>query len=176
MIDKELIEKLYLQHSQRVYRASFYIVRDPHLAEEIVHDTFVKAAMNLNTIQDLNKIEGWLCRIAANETYSVLRKLKKTQTLLYSDLLNQNTENDPAISFTEQETHDEVRRALNKLEPDDLLLVTLYYYEEITFKDISDILDIPIGTVKSRMFRIKRKIQSSLRGEIRGKTLRQIYP
>ncbi|MBS4032310.1 MAG: RNA polymerase sigma factor [Clostridiales bacterium] len=179
MIDKNIIEKLYLLYSERVYRTSYYLVRDSRIAEDIVHDTFVKAALTLNSVRDFNKIESWLCRIAANETYTLLRKMKKVDVSAVARVITERLEDNPEASYLVRETSEEVQNALNQLNPHDSLMVTLHYYEDVQLKEIAYIMNVPLGTVKSRLYRIRRKLLNLLRengGTTHGKPFRQMYP
>ncbi|MBS3902120.1 MAG: RNA polymerase sigma factor [Dethiobacter sp.] len=162
MKHKKKIEQLYLQFSKRIFQKVYYIVKDKYLAEEIVHDTFIKAALNLDSVRDFDKIEWWLSRIAANQAYYMLRKTKLTELPISEEVKNDAVDEDLTSNIIKLETKHEIQQALSALPPDDLLLITLHYYDQLPLKDIANIFETPVGTIKSRLFRIRRKLQKTL--------------
>jgi RNA polymerase sigma-70 factor (ECF subfamily) len=177
------IEKLYVQYSKRIYGSVFLIVKDRSLAEELVHDTFLQAMDKIDTVRDFSKIESWLLRIAINKTYNFLRARKKISAfpLAVAEEADDSNANDPVKFLTDEETCAEIRRAIGLLQPDMAALIILYYFDNMTFQEIASLLDIPSGTVKTRIYRARQTLKKFLLQNTRevrcdGKPVRQVYP
>lgn len=160
-MDKKFLHSLYVNNSLRLFRVVMKIVKDDELSKDIVHDAFVKAAININSLRDETKVVGWLYKIAVNQAISVTRNKKRItsvsleilETKKYVDL------NDPLKHLTDQELKKEISSGLETLDPISDIIMTLFYYEKLKIKQISQILQMPTGTVKSRLNRAKRKLR-----------------
>ncbi|GAB4026248.1 MAG: RNA polymerase sigma factor [Candidatus Microgenomates bacterium] len=126
--------------------------------EDSVQETFIKMYQNINNYDPNRKFSSWLYRLAHNTTVSRLRA--RRFTLPFADYLDSwlgSTDTDPLDNLA---TTSELERCLPKLAPHYLAPLTLYYFEDKSYQEISDILRLPIGTVSARINRAKKILRS----------------
>ncbi len=153
-----------------------YIMRISKLsnedAEDILQEIFIKVYTNLASYNPDMSFSAWIYRIARNTTISFYRKNNSKGKDLHVDIddeiLNYISKDDLDIELklSKEEEERKLNEALNKLSEDEKELILLYYYENKSYTDISDILKMPIGTVSVKLHRIKNKIKRILKEEL----------
>jgi len=151
----EAFRQLYDRFSDRVYRYAYTILRAKHLAEEVVQETMIAVWKGASKFSGRSKVSTWIFGIARNQAYSLVRREIRTERVPDVPLV----EPDPAPGIHRQER---VARALNQLSDDHREVVFLTFYEGLSYGEIAAILDIPTGTVKSRMFHAKKRLGEAL--------------
>lgn len=151
--DQELYSEIVKRYQDKLFRYASNIVVNEARAMDIVQQTFIKAFINLNSFDTRMSFSSWIYRIAHNETMNMIKKYKKEISLL-PDFYIQSADNIEDDYF-KKETITEVRKCLNDIpvlysEP-----LSLYYLEEKSYEEISDILRLPIGTIGTRINRAK---------------------
>ncbi len=155
------------QYIRLVNHVVFKMVSNDCDREDICQDIFIKAYQNLGSFNFDAKLSTWLARIAYN---TCLNHLEKKQIPLYQDVVSEGADIDDNLS---EEIHpDQVtvnRNLAYRLcqEIDELpvsygLILSLYHLQEMTYKEISDILSMPEGTVKSYLFRARKLLKDRL--------------
>lgn len=153
--DDAAFQQLYDHFADRVYRYAFTILHDKHLAEEIAQETMVAVWKGAGRFAGRSKASTWIFGIARNQALTLLRKEKRAENTPPANLVQE----DPSNSIIQ---HEHVVKALNELSSDHREVVYLAFYEGLSYGEISGILGIPSGTVKSRMFHAKRKLAEVL--------------
>jgi len=153
------------KHKNMVFTIALRIVRNREDAEEIAQDVFVKAYQALATFKKESKFSTWLYRIVYNAAISKTRKKNiKTADLNY-DLVENYSEDDINEDLNRLDS-DEQKKIINivlkKLEPEDQMLVTLYYYEECSTEEISDAVNLSQSNVKVKLHRIRKKMYGEI--------------
>ncbi|MCP4935693.1 MAG: RNA polymerase sigma factor [bacterium] len=172
--EHQAFERLIRNYNQRLYRIARAIVRDDMEAEDVVQETYIKAFTNLDKFQGSDRLGAWLARITTNLAIDRTRKSNRAQKLV-DDLLNlapntneQSTQisSSQTLSPERQAAMSQIRKLLEReidLLPDGFREVfVLRVVEELSIEETSDILQIPHATVKTRLHRARRKLQSSL--------------
>ena len=144
------------QGSCRIYRVS----GDAVLAEDVAQEAFVRVWNKLPTFRPEGNFKGWICRIAANLTIDALRKRKPTVDITQTNL--PSLTDGPEASFLKEERAAAVREAITSLPLHSRTALVLREYEGLSYKEIADVLDIPLGTVKSRLSDARLRLQSKL--------------
>ncbi len=151
--NKEAYAEVIKRYQAKLMRYAKYLVSDDEKASDVAQDAFIKAYINLNSFDTKRKFSSWIYRIVHNEAMNLINKYKKEKPLF------ENIDFDSGINIEEEYTQNEVRKMVkNCLEEMSLLYrepLSLYYLEEKSYKEISDILRIPIGTVGTRINRAK---------------------
>lgn len=134
----------------QLYRVAKGIVFQDCDIEDVIQETILKAWRGMSSLKNDKFFKTWLIRILINECHTILRQRNRTVELA------QNL----AEQFSEASTAQriDVWNALEKLDRDMCTVLILYYFEDISSKDIARILEVPEGTVKSRLSRAKEKI------------------
>ena len=153
--DSVAFQQLYEQFADRVYRYAFTILHNKHLAEEIAQETMIAVWNGAKRFAGRSKVSTWIFGIARNQAFTLLRKEKRVENTPAKELVQA----DPSKDIVRREC---VMAALDKLSSDHREVVYLAFYEGLSYGEISGILGIPSGTVKSRMFHAKRKLAEVL--------------
>ncbi len=151
--DRDFYAYIIDRYQNKLLRYVLNLVRDEDLAVDVVQETFIKAFVNLNGFDTKRKFSSWIYRIAHNEALNTIKKFKKE--VLLSDEIEFESEENIESDFEKKETREIVEECLKEMsllysEP-----LSLYYFEERTYEEISDILQIPMGTVAVRISRAR---------------------
>lgn len=128
-----------------------YVIKmtgDPHLAQDIIQDTLLKAVLNIKKFEPKARFSTWLIRIATNVFRDYLRKNKPLE--LIEDTLEDKTQNVEDIASANIE-YKEIMGIIQKLSPEKRYAFILKHYHGYKYEEIAQILDCPIGTVRSRI-------------------------
>ena len=162
--DLEALGLLFERHRARVYRTALAIVRDPAVAEDILQDCFLKVYLNAKRIDPDRPLVPWLYRVTVNLSYTWLsrRKGKRASFEDAIDNLISPVRQAPDRVAEQSETRQNVRRASGDLSLDQRVVVVLYYLNGLGLQDIAEILDLPVGTVKSRLHYARENLRGKL--------------
>lgn len=155
MGDRAAFRSLYDRHAERVLRFATSIVRQGHLAEEVLQETMIVVWKRAKTFKGNAKVSTWILGIARNLAFNLLRKEKKGERLPET----RTAEPDPAKQV---ETTVHVERALAKLPEHHREVMHLVFYEEMNLREAAAVLGIPEGTVKSRMHHARKALAKEL--------------
>jgi len=154
-------------YSPRVFGLIRAQCGDPDLAEEITQSTFCTMASKIDSYTELGKFEQWLFRIAMNRLRDELRRRRRqavpVETEALTGLAGSANPRTPREDETEQLAA--LRKATANLPDADRRIIHLRYYGELSFKQIAEILDQPLGTVLARQHRALKKLRDMLGGE-----------
>lgn len=127
---------LYREHAKVVYNFLLKMCQDPHLAEDLMQDTFLKAMGKIDTFDGKCKLTTWLCQIAKNTYYDHLRKQRKfTDTEVVLDELS-GDELTPEQEVLSKETAKEIRMYIHQLPEPYKEVFLLRFYAELSFREI----------------------------------------
>lgn len=152
-IDRELYSVIVERYQNKLLRYAINLIHDEVKASDIVQNSFIKAYVNLNGFSTKKKFSSWIYRIVHNEAINAVKKYGKEVPILddFDFKSNENIEKE----FEKKEIVIKVKKCLEEIpilysEP-----LALYYLEEKSYEEISDILRIPMGTVATRISRGK---------------------
>ena len=173
--DQKRFEELAMEHMPSLYTAALRMTRNTSDAEDLVQETYLKAYRAFHTFQEGTNLKAWLYRILTNTFINTYRAKKRRpdesnieeleNLYLYRRLgglegasAGRSAEEEVLDKFTEAE----VKEAIEALPEQFRLAVLLGDVEGFSYKEIAEILDIPIGTVMSRLHRGRRALQKRL--------------
>ncbi|NLP26528.1 MAG: RNA polymerase sigma factor [Clostridiales bacterium] len=147
-----------------VYKAAYYISRNQFDTEEVVQDAFIIAFKKIDMLKDKDKFKPWICTIAVNLAKRKFKNKKRellmdeTEKIIpyTSDMLEHISLEDHLV---QNEIKEYIREQMYNLNPQHKEVIYLYYFEQLSYQEIADQLDISIGTVKSRISRAKLKLK-----------------
>lgn len=149
--DKDAFGRLINDNKLSMYRISKSILKNEHDVEDAISNSILKAYTNLIKLRKNDTFKQWLFKILINECYSILSKNKKIVTVPdINELIG--TYEDRCYNF-------ELARAVNSLDDDQRIVTILFYYEDMSLRDISKTLNLPEGTVKSRLSRARGQLR-----------------
>ena len=157
----------------RLYRTANLILRDSESAQDAVQDALMHAWRHVRAIRDPGSWDAWLHRITVRACYKVARREKRRT------LVELRASPDPGMArapdtSAEVVERDRLRRELDRLDIDQRTVIVLHYYLDLPLADVAEILDIPAGTVKSRLHRGLEAMRASMRGS--PEALQQLGP
>ena len=153
--DEAAFRQLYERYGDRVFRYALTLLRNLHLAEEVVQETMVAIWRGAGSFKGGSRVSTWIFGIARNQAHALLRREVRGERVPEEPL----TLPDPAEAV---EREGRVLSALAELPPDQREVVVLAFYEGLSYREIASLLGVPEGTVKSRMHLAKRKLREAL--------------
>ncbi len=165
-------ETLAERHRQAVYHVIYKIVRDKETAHDLVQDTFMKAFSSLASYRSEFRFSTWLYKIAANCSIDYLRKKKINAMSLDQQLETKDGtvgievpdySFHPGNELERKEQRFSIEEAIDSL-PDKYKEVIIYRHkDDKSYEEIADLLNIPVGTVKARIFRARELLKKKLK-------------
>jgi RNA polymerase sigma factor (sigma-70 family) len=170
---KEVVEKaeagdlvafgrLISQYQDAVYGVGVAILGNFHDAQDVAQEVFVQAWRELKSLRDPEKFPGWLCRIARNRCLDLLRK-RPEKTLSHdaaAPAASSSTEPPPLLEASER--HDAVLQAIGRLSEPLRVPTTLFYINGYSEKDVSRMMERPLGTIKRRLHDARQQLRKGL--------------
>ncbi len=162
-------EMLYKRYSSSVFRTIQAVVRNRSTAEDVLQECFVRFYNNLHRVdQTVDSLAPWLHRIALNLSYNKVNRKKRI--IFGLDFVTDFLES-PRLTPDRVAEQDELKQAvwdaIAKLDDRYRVVVVLYYLEELSLTEIAQRLDIPKGTIKSRLFYARKSLRHALNDDRR---------
>jgi RNA polymerase sigma-70 factor (ECF subfamily) len=167
-------EEIALPHLDSLYGAAYRLTRNPRDAEDLVQDAMLRAYRFWDSFQKDSNCKAWLFRILTNTFINGYQKRKRNREVLNAAkaeqeatdavLVHENSaaQRDPKHVLLDKTLSDDVARALEELPADFRLAVVLCDVEGFSYKEIAEIMECPVGTVMSRLYRGRRLLKKSL--------------
>jgi RNA polymerase sigma-70 factor (ECF subfamily) len=153
------VQKLVDEYYESLYRYAYRLAGCAAEAEDLTQETFCKAQVNLGQLRDLGRAKAWLFRILRN-VYLHKARAEKNHRLVSLENLNDLPERQPdpqPLVDPEQ-----LQQALNELPEVFRTPIILYYFDDFSYRDIAEQMDLPLGTVMSRLARAKAYLRARL--------------
>lgn len=170
--DQQAFGELIDLYQHKVYQICFRMIGNRHEAEDLAQEAFLRAYLNIDSYDSDKKFSSWLYRIATNLTIDRLRKKKPDYYLdaeiagaegltMYAQLsADDDLPEDQVVSLELQET---IQAEILQLPPKYRSAIVLKYIEDLSLKEIGEILNIPVATVKTRIHRGREALRKRLR-------------
>jgi RNA polymerase sigma-70 factor (ECF subfamily) len=163
--DQDAFAALVDEHQRYVYNLAVRLVKDENEALDLTQETFVRAWTALPNFRGQSQFRTWLYRITTNLCYNRLPNLRRSLNDLGDDVMEEIPESildNPAYKFESSETKIHLYKAIDELDHHYKLLITLRYQNELSYEEIATTLNLPLGTVKTGIFRAKEQLRKSL--------------
>jgi RNA polymerase sigma-70 factor (ECF subfamily) len=157
-------EEVVAQHSARVYRLAYRLTGNPHDAEDLTQEVFVRVFRSLSSYTP-GTFEGWLHRITTNLFLDQARRKAKIRFDALADDAETRIPSRaiaPDMAFMDTMFDDDVETALRQLTPEFRAAVVLCDIEGLSYEEIADVLDLKLGTVRSRIHRGRAMLRKAL--------------
>jgi len=149
-----LIEK----YRQPLFRHALYILRDEDEAYDIVQETFVRAIRETRLFDPDFRVKAWLFRVAKNLCLNQLRNTSRRAAILQANPMQDRQEAEQWKHLFDGEQSILMMKTLDKLNEAHKEILVLRYYDELSYTEIAQVLDIKLGTVMSRLSRARQKL------------------
>lgn len=155
---EEKIEQLLNDYGNAIFRMCFLYLKDYHLAEDAVQETFIKAMYAYDSFQHKSNEKTWLTQIAINSCKNIMRT--KWFRLSRNELKDDIQTNDDFLSKIIEENS--ISKAIMQLRAGDRKMILLYYYQELSMKEIAEIIGKSENTVIQRVNRARSRLKKIL--------------
>jgi RNA polymerase sigma-70 factor, ECF subfamily len=148
--DPDAFRLLYEKYGEKVFASAYRIVGEHHAAADLVQEVFVKIHGELRRFKFESKFSTWLFRVTVN--HALNRASEGSRHARIHEKIIRDGKGDPGGTKEGRPVDDEVQRALQELSPKLRTVISLRYLEGLSYEEIAEILELSIGTVKSRLF------------------------
>jgi len=168
-------ERQALVHADSLFGAAYRLTRNPRDAEDLVQDSLLRAYRFWDSFQQDSNCKAWLLRIVTNTFINEYQRKKRSREVLDAATAEQSAtdgvlvhadaddKQSPERALLDKGVSDDVQRALEALPDDFRTAVILCDMQGLSYKEIADIMECPVGTVMSRLFRGRKLLAASLR-------------
>lgn len=176
--DSEAVRHLVSANNQRLFRTAWSILRSRHEAEDALQSAYAKALAAIDRFEGRSSLTTWLTRIAINEALARKRALDRRRRNLESEgvqvletyreqLAKGSDAPNPEAETARQQLRSILERAIGELPEIFRTVFVLHEIEGVSVEDTAEALEIPCGTVKTRLMRARRRLQKALAPEVR---------
>ncbi len=161
--DRQALEDMYTRHGQSLLHYLLHFTSDMGIAEELLQDTFMAVWQNARTYRGDARLRTWLFGIARRRAGKRLRRSEPlwAEMAELEDLPAPDLEPEPALLSSV--AREEVTHALGQLMPAHREILLLIFVYDLSYAEIAEILEVPLGTVKSRLWHAKRCLRTILK-------------
>lgn len=160
--ERNAFSELVCIHAQGVRNVIYRMCGDPQIAEDAAQETFIQAWKHLPSYRPQTSLRNWLYRIAVNAATDLLRKEKHILPNALEDLQLRDPQLGPEALFFEEERMALIQKAILSLPEASRVVLVLREYEGMSYHEIADALDIPVGTVMSRLNYARKSLKDKL--------------
>ena len=161
----DAFEVLVRRHQKTIFNLLYRMLGDYDEAAEAAQETFLSAYRAIGRFRGDANFSTWVYRIAINQASSRRRNLTQIQTrtvpLESVERINES-DGDPADTLEQKEIQQEVQRALTELDASDAAIILLRDLQDVPYEEVARVLNVPMGTVKSRLHRARRALKVRL--------------
>lgn len=151
--NKEAFSRLIKNYEMMLYRVSYSILRSDEDCADAIQETILKAYGGIGSLREPKFFKTWLTRIVMNESYQLVRRKHKVVSL---ESMGDPGKEDRGYANIELE------EAIEHLSEELRLVIILFYFEDLPLKEIVKVMDCPLGTVKTRLFRARAELERLL--------------
>lgn len=155
--DKEAFGLLVSKYQDRLFNTMFHIAGGTENAYDVVQETFLQAYLRLETFRRSSRFYTWIYRIAFNVAMGIKRKQKPVAVFSQAKSIGldeiDSNQDSPGEQLIASENVELVQQSIRKLDQEFRIVIILREIEELSYEEISEILEIPLGTVRSRLHR-----------------------
>ena len=163
--ETEAFEMLVRRHEKTIFNLVYRMLGDYDEAAEVSQEVFLSAYRAIGQFRGDANFSTWLYRIALNHTSTrrktLIRRQQRNVAIEDTEPVR-DLQPGPAETMEKKEIRERVQRALNSLEPDDATVILLRDLQDIPYEEVARLLEIPVGTVKSRLHRARQALKSQL--------------
>jgi len=157
--DHDAFSTLAKASADRLFAVARLILRDQSRAEDATQEALVAAWHDLPALRDPDRFEAWLHRLLVRSCYREARRDRRRQEMEIHELTIEGAEPDRSLLLADR---DALERGFRRLDPDQRAVLVLHHYVGFPLQEIADVLGVPTGTVKSRLFRATQAMRSAL--------------
>ena len=168
--DYQAFDLLVLKYQSRLISTAFKFVKDQQIAEDLVQDSFIKSFKSIGSFREDSTFYTWIYRITVNTSKNYLVSKKRKDELLQTDISKEENhviepidKDTPEDFFYANQLHKIIIESLNRLGEDTKTALTLREFDGLSYEQIAEVVNCPVGTVRSRIFRGREVIDDAIK-------------
>ena len=161
--DSLALKALYARHRVAIYRFALRLTRSEPAAEDVLSEVFVDVWRNAAVFEGRSEAQTFLLAMARNKAYSLLRRRREDELDEGAAEAIEDGADTPEISLQKKDKAGVLRACLEKLSPAHREVIDLVYYHDKSIDEVAEIVGIPEGTVKTRMFHARKRLSELAR-------------
>ena len=168
--DYQAFDLLVLKYQSRLISTAFKFVKDIQIAEDIAQESLIKSFKSINSFREDSSFYTWVYRITVNTAKNFLISKKRKDELLQTDLSEDGSfhvepvnSDSPQEIYNAAELQEIITITLNQLGEETKTALTLREFEGLSYEQIAEVVDCPVGTVRSRIFRGREVIDDAIK-------------
>ncbi|MBY6038037.1 sigma-70 family RNA polymerase sigma factor [Fictibacillus nanhaiensis] len=150
------------EYGEEIKRLAFTYTKNWQQAEDITQEIFISVYNNLNDFREQSTIKTWIYRIAINKCKDYVRSWHYTSTLLTNTFYQKSDDLSPEEEYLQNEQKEQISQLILQLPIKFREVIILYYFKEFSLEEISATLEINLNTVKSRLRRAKKNMETKM--------------
>ena len=160
----DALGEIYDRHRHLVFRTALAICNDPEAAADLLQDVFLRLHRFAARVDPERPLEPWLYRVTANQTYTWVKRHQRWSHPLeeIAEWLSSGVKHSPQYITEQDDESKRIQAAIAKLSLPHRVVVVMYYINDLSLNEIAEILEIPEGTVKSRLHYGRRALRNQL--------------
>lgn len=162
--DRDAFAHILVERADRLYALAYLVMRDRASAEDALQDASLRAWRDLPRLRELDRFDAWLRRLVINACFDSLRRQRRRPVHIALAAADEPTTPDSTEGIADREA---LARAFARLSPEHRAVIVLSHYEDMTTREIASLLDVPTGTVKSRLHHALRALRAALDADAR---------
>jgi len=163
--DKQAYAHIINKYKNQLYATILRMTKNPQDAQDLVQDAFIKVYRNLDKYDASGSFSSWLYRVAINHCMDEFRKKRYSMTQIEIDEERVVEPNHPELVFLKKEKSRQLERLIATLPEDERLIILLRYVNEISYEEISEVMGVPLATVRNKLHRAKKKMRETVKRE-----------
>ena len=154
--DNSAVDELYYKYASQAVRTAYLICSDIHGAQDIFQESFLQCLRSLHSLKDSNSFKSWFYRILTRQAW---RYIKKNKPCVPVEEIYENADFSSSDEYFVDQKYDTLYNAIKSLKDKQRTVIILFYFNEMSVKDISRAMSCSEGTVKSRLFTAKSRLR-----------------
>lgn len=163
--DKQAYAQIINKYKNPLYGTILRMTRNPHDAQDLVQEAFIKVYQQLKKYNRTGSFSSWLYRVAINHCMDEFRKKRYQMKQSEIDEKMVVNHDHPEVVFLKKERDRQLERLIATLPEDERMIILLRYGNELSYAEISGLLDIPLSTVRNKLHRAKKKMRITVKRE-----------
>lgn len=161
--DPEAFSELVRRHQHIIYNVAYRFMREPALAEDMAQEAFVKAYRLLKGFRGDCSFSTWMYRVTCSVCLTELSRRKRRGEV---ELQPHHDQENAVLPNTNFDMPEHIRRCVQMLPDRYATIVTLYYLKGVNYEEIAQVMDVPMGTLKTWMFRARKQLRKIVEKEV----------
>ncbi|MFJ7936178.1 RNA polymerase sigma factor [Sporosarcina sp. NPDC096371] len=163
--NKQAYAHLINKYKNPLYATILRMTKNPHDAQDLVQEAFIKVYEQLRKYDETGTFASWMYRVAINHCMDEFRKKRYKMQQVEIEEGSIVSSDTPEIIFMKNEESRRLERLVATLPEDERIIILLRYVNELSYQEISELVDTPLATVRNKLYRAKKKMRATVKRE-----------